>query len=112
MSDRVESLVAKLASGEALGHGDAAALAATTDILTLGMLADEARRRRHGRETTYVRVAEVALPLANGPLHIPPAAREVRVNADAASGAWSTKALRDVVAAAGSVPVVRWTSPG
>ena len=48
------------------------------------MLADEARRRRHGAETTYVRVADVALPLG-GALDIPPAAREVRVSADAAA---------------------------
>ena len=105
MTDRTEGLLAKAAAGAALSEGDAAALAATTDILTLGMLADEARRRKHGADTTYVRVADVTLPLAAGSLDIPPAAREVRVTADAGSIATSLKALRDVVMAAGAVPV-------
>jgi len=105
MSDRMERLMARLAAGEPLGEGDAAALAATTDILALGMMADEARRRRHGSATTYVRVADVTLPVAGGPLHIPPAAREVRVIADASSVGTSMEALHGVVMAAGNVPV-------
>jgi len=105
MTDRTESLLARLAAGSALGDGDAAALAATTDILTLGMLADDARRRQHGTDTTYVRVADVVLPLIGGPPNIPPAAREVRVNTDVGSLASSLKTLREVVMAAGTVPV-------
>jgi len=105
MSDRIESLLSRIAAGEGPGDGDAAELAATTDILTLGMLADEARRRKHGADTTYVRVADVVPPPAGGPLRIPPAAREVRVIADAGSIAPAIAALRDVVAAAGTVPV-------
>ena len=105
MTDRVEGLLARLAAGAAIGDGDGALLASTTDILTLGMLADEARRRRHGADTTYLRVADVSLPLAGGLLHIPPAAREVRVRADAADVASLLPALRDVAAAAGGVPV-------
>jgi aminodeoxyfutalosine synthase len=101
----MESLIARLAAGEALGEADAARLAATTDILTLGMLADDARRRKHGAESTYVRVAHVTLPLADEALSLPPAAREIRVNADAALLASSLSALHDVVAAAGKVPV-------
>ena len=105
MSGRMERLMARLAAGEPLGDGDAAALAATTDILALGMMADEARRRRHGSATTYVRVADVTLPVTGGPLHIPPAAREVRVTADASSAGTSMEALHGVVMAAGNVPV-------
>ena len=112
MSDRMERLLARLSAGETLGDGDAEALAATTDILTLGMLADEARRRKHGSETTYVRVADVALPLAGGPPNIPPAAREVRVSADAAFLPSSLKALHDVVMAAGTVPVSAFSLAG
>lgn len=105
MNDRTEGLMARLAAGEGIADADAVALAATTDILTLGMLADEARRRRHGSETTYLRVADVALPLGGGVLDVPPAAREVRVHADAAFVASAPKALHDVVMAAGKVPV-------
>ena len=34
-------------------------LAASHDIITIGALADELRRERHGTRTTFVRVAEV-----------------------------------------------------
>lgn len=111
MSERAETLFARLAAGEPLGDDAAAELAATTDILSLGMLADEARRRRHGTETTYVRVADVALPLG-GALDIPPAAREVRVSADAAALASLLPSLRDVVAASGKVPVSAFSLAG
>jgi aminodeoxyfutalosine synthase len=105
MTRRTEDLVARLAAGEALAGADAAELAAATDILTLGMLADEARRRKHGAETTYVRVADVSLPFDRDAPGIPPAAREVRVIADAAAFASVLPGLRDVVTAAGTVPV-------
>ena len=32
-------------------------LATSHDIISLGMLADDLRRQRHGAETTFVRVA-------------------------------------------------------
>jgi len=105
MSDRWDGLTARLAAGEALDEGDLAALAATADILTLGMLADEARRRRHGAEVTYVRVAEVDLPAAGGVPVIPPAAGEVRVRASTSALESQLHALHDVVKAAGRVPV-------
>lgn len=105
MSDRWDGLMARLAAGEPLGDGDVAALAATTDILTLGTLADEARRRRHAAEVTYVRVADVDLTAADGPPVIPPAAREVRVRAAATALESKLHALHAVVKAAGPVPV-------
>ena len=54
-------LTARLAEGLRLTDDDIASLQATHDIISLGMLADEARRRRHGRRTTFVRVAVVAV---------------------------------------------------
>jgi len=105
MSDRTEGLMARLAAGEALSDAAGAALAESTDILTLGMLADEARRRKHGARTTYVRVADVSLPLPGEPVVIPAAAREVRVLADAATIEARLQALHEVVRAAGTVPV-------
>ena len=104
-SDRWDGLAARLAAGDALDTGDMAALAATTDILTLGTLADEARRRRHAAEVTYVRVADVDLPAANDAPVIPPAAREVRVRASASTLAPRLHALHEIVKAAGRVPV-------
>jgi aminodeoxyfutalosine synthase len=104
MADRLDGILDRLASGAPLTEDEASALATTTDILTLGMLADEARRKRHASATTFVRVAEVALP-AGGPVVIPPAAGEVRVRVAAADLAPRLSALHDIVKAAGAVPV-------
>ena len=105
MGDRIGGLLERLAAGAALGDDDLAALAATTDILTLGMLADEARRRRHGAAVTFVRVAERDLPGPGTVPAIPPAAREVRVRAAASTLESQLPALYGVVKAAGAVPV-------
>ena len=105
MSDRIEGLAGRLAAGEALSDADLSELGRATDILTLGMLADEARRRRHGAQTTYVRVADVSLPAPGGVLAIPTAAGEVRVKAAASDFDAVLPALYSVVTAAGHVPV-------
>ncbi len=53
-------------------------LASTPDILAIGMLADDVRRRAHGTRVTFARVACCAYdkPLSDA---VPPAAREVRL---------------------------------
>ncbi len=105
MADRLDGILGRLADGAPLGEVEAGALASATDILTLGMLADEARRKRHGAATTFVRVADVDLPASGSAVVIPPAAREVRVRAAAADLASRLSALHDIVKAAGVVPV-------
>lgn len=55
-----------------------ASLATSPDIITLGMLADNARRLRHGARTTFVRVADVPVESA-GTVSPPPSAGEIRV---------------------------------
>ena len=53
-------------------------LAATPDILSLGMLADTLRRRLHDTRVTFVRVAECAFDRVDATA-LPTAAREVRL---------------------------------
>ena len=53
-------------------------LAATPNILSLGMLADTLRRRLHDTRVTFVRVAECAFDRVEA-AGVPPAAREVRL---------------------------------
>ena len=53
-------------------------LAATHDIISLGMLADDVRRRRHGTRTTFVRVADVPADVG-APVARPAAAGELRI---------------------------------
>jgi aminodeoxyfutalosine synthase len=96
---------ARLAAGESLTEAEAADLAGTTDILTLGMMADEARRRRHGAETTFVRVHDVTLPLGGSPLQVPAAAREIRIRGAVEPVDVALAQVRLVVASAGGVPV-------
>jgi CofH/MqnC C-terminal region len=79
-------------------------LAASHDIISIGMLADEVRRRRHGTRTTFLRVATVAAD-ASSPLGVPPAAGELRIVGAPASRAAAAERVHDVVAAAGGQSV-------
>ena len=51
----------RVAAGERLSADEIRELAATPDILSLGMLADVLRRRLHGSRATFLRVAECAV---------------------------------------------------
>jgi aminodeoxyfutalosine synthase len=79
-------------------------LAASHDIISIGMIADEVRRGRHGARTTFVRVADVASDL-NAPIAAPPAAGELRIVGAPASRAAAVERVRRVVEAARGVPV-------
>ncbi len=105
MTEPLAELAARTAAGETLSDADANALATTTDILSLGLLADEARRRKHGVVTTFVRVFDVNLPVEEGPLAAPPAAGEIRLVGVAASCGSAVDAVRRVVGIAKGVPV-------
>src|SRR5581483_2387774 len=73
-----DRLMERVHAGERLAAGDLAQLAATPDILQLGMLADTVRRALHGTQVTYLRVALCAFdaPMSD---HVTPAAREIRL---------------------------------
>jgi aminodeoxyfutalosine synthase len=83
---------------------DLASLASSHDIIKIGMLGDEARRKRHGAATTFVRVADVSVE-ADAPVHLPPAAGEVRIVGAPANRAAAVARVAAVIAAAGRVPV-------
>ena len=76
-SSAVERFLGRIEAGERLSAADIAQLAAAPDILPLGMLADTLRRRLHGSQTTYLRVAPCAVE--DVPLTMPAAAGEVRL---------------------------------
>ena len=56
-----DALLERVSAGERLSADDIHHLAATPDILSIGMLADALRRRLHDTRTTFLRVAECAL---------------------------------------------------
>ncbi len=105
MTEPIADYAERLAGGEALSESEILAVATTVDILTLGMLADKARRRKHGAVTTFVRVAEVPVPIADGPLEIPPSAGEVRIVGAPGTLVAALAVIRRVVGSAGGVPV-------
>lgn len=83
---------------------DLATLSASHDIITLGMQADEVRRRMHGTVTTFVRVADVTAAPGD-PVHVPPAAGEVRIVGMPASLAAAVGRVAEVRAAIGGRPL-------
>jgi aminodeoxyfutalosine synthase len=81
----------QVTAGGHLTAPELAEIAAAPDILSLGMLADVVRRRIHGTQITYLRVAECACDQLDVDA-IPASAREVRIvgvpaSLDAATGA-------------------------
>ena len=79
-------------------------LASSHDIISIGMMADEARRARHGAVTTFVRVAEVGAE-PGGPIDVPPASGEVRIAGVPADRQAAEARVREVAAVSGPVPL-------
>jgi hypothetical protein len=91
-----------VADGRRLERDSVRALAAVSDILSLGALADDVRRRRFGASATYVRVHELDLARPDDWTPPPPSAREVRlrgVAGDLASMVAAVTRARDLAGA-------------
>src|SRR4051812_18522081 len=99
----LDDIAAKVADGEPLTDTDAGTLAATYDIVSLGMIADDARRARHGTRTTFLRVAHVQASGHDQKNPLPPSAREVRVRAPFVGIDEARQAVRVAAAMAGAV---------
>lgn len=80
-----------------------ASLAATHDIISLGMMADEVRRRLHGARTTFVRVANVSMDA--GAVSVPATAGEIRIVGTPAGRQAAIDRVRAVAAEARGIPV-------
>ena len=59
MTGSLDDLAARVETGAPLSDEDIDALSSSRDIIALGMLANASRRRIHGSEVTYVRVADL-----------------------------------------------------
>jgi aminodeoxyfutalosine synthase len=69
----------RLAQGEKLQAGDAEIVMVSHDLVTIGVIADEIRRQRHGRETTFVRVFEAHVDAVPATLPVNTTAGEFRL---------------------------------
>jgi aminodeoxyfutalosine synthase len=83
---------------------DLEALAASHDILTLGVRADEARRKRHGQRTTFVRVATVEADLV-APIDAPSSAGEIKIVGNPGTRSAAVRRVSDVLVSAKGTPV-------
>ena len=83
---------------------DLSTLAASHDIISLGMRADEVRRKRHGTRTTFVRVANISAD-PQTPSAWPAPAGEIRIVGTPVGRAAAVDRVRAVVSRANGVPV-------
>ncbi|OFW06075.1 MAG: hypothetical protein A3I61_14410 [Acidobacteria bacterium RIFCSPLOWO2_02_FULL_68_18] len=103
-SSTFDRLLDQVQTGGRLSADDIAQLAATPDILSVGMLADALRRRLHGTSVTYVRVAACGFD-ASFARAVPPLAREIRITGSPASLTTARAAVESAKAVAGDRPV-------
>lgn len=92
-------------AGRRLEMADVRALAALTDIISVGALADDVRRARHGAATTFVRVHVLDLGTPTAWSAPPPGAREVRLAGVPASAATAAEAVQRAKAIADGLPL-------
>jgi aminodeoxyfutalosine synthase len=104
-----DHLLDRVSAGDNLVVDEITELAATHDILSLGMLADAARRRLHGTQVTYLRVERWALDRVSGDA-ISAAAREIRVTGAPETLGAAVSAVQTAKAVAGdrSVAGLSW----
>ena len=79
-------------------------LAGSHDIISIGMLAEDVRRRRHGLQTTFVRVADVSAD-TGAPTSASPAAGEIRIVGVPATRAAAVERVKQVASTANGVPL-------
>ena len=66
MAVSLDDLAAKVETGEPLSDADVEALGGTRDIIALGMMASTVRRKIHGSDVTFLRVADVKMRTCTG----------------------------------------------
>ena len=109
MSSTLEVVAAKVSAGERLVEADAEDLVSTSNIISLGVLAEEVRRRRHGDRVTFLRVAPVTLATASAVDPLPASAGEVRLSGVPESIDQAAAAVRALVARVRDVPITAFS---
>lgn len=97
----VDAVTAAVAAGAVPDDTALRTLAATTDVLALGALADDRRRARHGQQATFARVHDLDLATRADWTAAPDAAGEVRITGRPAAIDEAVAAVRQAVALAG-----------
>src|SRR6185295_8423616 len=75
----LDGLAEQVARGEPVSIADARVVLDSHDLIAIGMMGDDVRRRRHGARTTFVRVFEVHVDAVPAALPDPLDAGELRI---------------------------------
>lgn len=106
MSTLLSTLSEKVLAGDTLTDDEANELVATNDLVSLGMIADEIRRARHGDGVTFVRVEAVSADESVRDRSLPPSTGELRLVGAPTTLDAAVALVRDAAALAGGrVPV-------
>jgi aminodeoxyfutalosine synthase len=103
--------LASRAAGRQLTDAEISALVASPDIITLGVMADEVRQGRHGKQSTFLRVAQVPADVGTT-APCPSTAGEIRIVGNPASQKAAVDRVREVVARANGIPVAGFSLEG
>jgi aminodeoxyfutalosine synthase len=95
----------RLAQGEKLRPADAEIVLGSHDLVAVGVMADEIRRQRHGRDTTFVRVFEAHVDAVPATLPANVTAGEFRLSGRPATLAAAVAAVAAMRRLAGTTPL-------
>ncbi len=101
----IDALAARVSRGEEVGEEAAAAILESHDLLTIGAMGDDVRRRLHGAKTTFLRVFEVHVDAVPSALPAGAAPGEIRIAGRPSSVASAVASVRAAAGYAGGVPV-------
>jgi aminodeoxyfutalosine synthase len=101
----IDELAGRVAGGEPLSAAEARILLDTPDLLAVGSLGDDVRRRLHGTRTTFVRVFEVHVDRVPAALPDGVEAGEFRIVGRPSSLAVALEAVRATFRLAAGQPV-------
>jgi aminodeoxyfutalosine synthase len=105
MEGMMDAIAERVQQGGAISDADARTILQSHDLIAVGMMADDARRRVHGIRTTFVRVFEVHVDAVPTALPEKMTAGEIRIVGRPASVAVAVAASQAVARLAGRVPV-------
>jgi aminodeoxyfutalosine synthase len=106
----LDDIAARLVDGHVPTEADAEVLASTYDIVSLGIVADDVRRARHGTRTTFLRVASLSAAAAReSDVTWPPSAREVRLEGRFVDIEQAREAVRAVAMAGAAITIAAFS---
>jgi aminodeoxyfutalosine synthase len=108
---KLDGLASRIAGGEPISAADAQLLLETPDLIAVGSLGDDVRRRLRGTQTTFVRVFEVHVDAPPASLPAGVAAGEFRIIGVPVNLAAALAAVRAVFDLADGKPITGFSIP-